>query len=166
VSENPAQSPKQREELVHQIASLPSRLEALVSELSPEQLSGTHIPGEWTVAQNVHHVADAHLNGFVRFKLILTEDRPTLKPFDQERWAELLDSKLAVVTRSLLVLKGVHARWVELLRSLDEDEWRRFGYHPEVGIVSLDDLLQTYANHGEAHLAQIAQTLAARGQGS
>jgi hypothetical protein len=159
VSESPVQSPKQREELVHQIASLPTRLETLVSGLSPEQLAGTYIPGEWTVAQNVHHVADTHMNGFVRFKLILTEDRPTLKPFDQERWAESLDSKLVAVESSLLVLRGLHARWVELLRSLDEDEWRRFGYHPEVGIVSLDDLLRTYANHGEAHLAQIAKTL-------
>ncbi|MCX6045597.1 MAG: putative metal-dependent hydrolase [Chloroflexi bacterium] len=153
----------QRDEMIACIARLPVQLEALVHDLSPEQLTTHYLPNEWSVAQNVHHLADSHMNSFIRLKLILTEDHPTLKPYDQDAWAVRADADNLAIQSSLGLLQGLHRRWVTLFESLQEREWSRTGLHPENGEVSVEDLLRGYADHGEGHLDQITRTLAAQG---
>jgi DinB family protein len=153
---------EQRHELIEKIRVFPSQLRARVSGLTDEQLTTHFLAGEWTVAQNVHHVADSHMNSFVRTRLILTEDRPALKPYDQDRWAELADSGTTALEESLSILEGLHRRWVRLFESLSQVEWLRAGLHPEIGEVTLDNILQIYAAHGEGHIDQIDRTLAAQ----
>jgi hypothetical protein len=151
-----------RAEMIDRIRALPDQLENKVGGLSARQLTTPYDVGEWTVAQNVHHLADSHMNSFVRFKLILTEDRPTLKPYDQETWARQPDANHADISQSLTLLRGLHQRWCALLDNLSEADWSRAGRHPEVGQITIDDLLVSYADHGEAHLRQIQAVLDAR----
>jgi hypothetical protein len=153
---------EQRRELIETIRAFPAQLRARVAGLSDEQLTTHFLEGEWTVAQNIHHLADSHMNSFVRTRLILTENRPTLKPYDQDCWAELADSGTTALEDSLSILEGLHRRWVRLFESLDESDWRRAGLHPEIGEVALDDILRIYAAHGEGHIDQINRTLAAQ----
>jgi DinB superfamily len=153
---------EQRYELIEKIRVLPAQLRARVGGLSDEQLTTHFLEGEWTVAQNVHHLADSHMNSFIRTRLILTEDRPTLKPYDQDRWAELADSGTTALEESLSILEGLHCRWVRLFESLSEADWQRAGLHPEIGEVTIDSILQIYAAHGEGHIDQINRTLAAQ----
>lgn len=147
--------------MIAKIANLPEQLTALVRNLNTEQLTTHYLPNEWSVAQNVHHVADSHMNSFIRLKLILTEQRPPLKPYDQDAWAVRADADNVAIQSSLALLEGLHRRWVTLFESLQESEWSRTGLHPEIGEVSVEDLLRIYAGHGEAHLDQITRTLAA-----
>lgn len=151
----------ERRARIAQIRALPEQLTALVQDLSPAQLTSAYLPGEWSVAQNVHHLADSHMNSYVRCKLIATEDQPPLKPYDQDRWALFADASAADLDDSLALLHGLHARWARFWESLPEHAWTRTGTHPERGVVSLDELLQTYAEHGLGHLDQIRRTLAA-----
>jgi hypothetical protein len=152
----------QRGEMIEKIRMFPAQLRERVSRLTDVQLTTHFLEGEWTVAQNVHHLADSHMNSFVRMRLILTEDRPTLKPYDQDVWARLADSGTTALEESLSILDGLHRRWVRLFESLGEAEWRRAGLHPEIGEVTLDDILTIYAAHGEGHIDQINRTLAAQ----
>ena len=147
--------------LIGKIRALPGEVERLVAGLTPEQLTTAYLPGEWTVAQNVHHLVDSHLNSYIRCKLIATEDGPPLKPYDQDRWAVLADASQADIADSLALLRHLHARWVVFWESLGEAEWARSGFHPESGEVSLSTQLRLYAEHGEGHLEQIARTLGA-----
>lgn len=153
-----------RTTLINKIRRLPEQVASLVAGLSDGQLTARPLAGEWSVAQNVHHLADSHMNSYIRCKLIATEEHPTLKPYDQELWAELADASGADVTVSLSLLTALHSRWVVFWQSLADDAWARTGFHPENGTVSLDDLLESYADHGEAHLDQITRTLAAAGK--
>ena len=153
---------EQRHELIEKIRIFPSQLRARVGRLSDEQLTTHFLEGEWTVAQNVHHLADSHMNSFVRMRLILTEERPALKPYDQDRWAELADSGTTALEESLSILEGLHRRWVRVFESLGAADWRRAGLHPEIGEVTLDSILQIYAAHGEGHIDQINRTLEAQ----
>jgi hypothetical protein len=148
--------------LTGQIASLPDQLAELVEGLTPDQLTARPIPGEWSVAQNVHHLADSHMNSFIRLKLILTEANPPLKPYDQDAWADRADANHPNIALSLQLLRGLHVRWVQVFDSLSEAEWLRTGVHPEAGQITPVDLLQSYARHGLGHLDQIARTLAAQ----
>jgi hypothetical protein len=150
-----------RQELIGKIRALPDQVEELVAGISPAQLTARPLPGEWSVAQNVHHLVDSHMNSYVRCKLIMTEEQPTFRPYDQDRWAELPDASQADIADSLAMLRHLHARWVVFWESLGEDEWVRTGFHPDSGVVSLDDQLRLYAEHGEGHLEQIGRTLAA-----
>lgn len=152
---------QERRDCINRIRRLPAELDTLVSKLSEEQLLTAFIPGEWNVAQNVHHLADSHMNAFIRLKLMLTEDNPTLRPYLQERWAERVDSYDVPIQYSIMLLRGLHHRWVALFESLSEAEWQRTAIHPERGSVTVEYILQTYAAHGESHLDQIARTLAA-----
>ena len=151
----------QRQVWIAKIARLPAQIEALVRDLSDEQLSAHYLKAEWSVAQNVHHLADSHMNSFIRLKLILTEEKPTLKPYNQDAWAERADADNIAIQSSLGLLQGLHRRWVTLFESLAEAEWSRCGFHPENGEVSVEDLLRIYADHGEGHIDQITRTLAA-----
>lgn len=150
----------ERQALINTIRDLPARLAELVAPLTPEQLTTAYLPGEWTVAQNVHHLADSHMNSYIRCKLIASEDNPPLKPYDQDRWARFPDATPADISVSLALLTSLHARWVTFWETLPEAAWARAGVHPENGTVTLDDQLRLYAAHGEGHLEQIARTLA------
>lgn len=143
---------------INAIREFPAKLTALVEGLTPEQLTTAYNAPEWTIAQNVHHVADSHMNSFIRFRLLLTEDNPTIGAYKQEDWAKLVDSQDADISTSLMLLRGLHARWVQMLESITD--WSRPGVHPESGAISLDSLLTTYANHGEGHLKQIREVMA------
>lgn len=145
----------QRVSLIDEIAALPAGMRNAVAGLSDTQLDTPYRPEGWTVRQLIHHVADSHVNAYVRFKLALTEDRPTIKPYDQAAWAELPDARSEPVEISLDILDSVHHRWTILLRTLDEDGWQRTFMHPEIGEVSLETNLQLYAWHGRHHLAHV-----------
>lgn len=155
-------TPAERKERIEAIRSFPQQLEALVNGLSEQDLNTPYMAGEWTVSQNVHHVADSHMNAFVRFKLIYTEDKPNLKPYNQNLWAETPDASQLPLEYSLSILRGLHARWCALLDQLQDNDWARSGFHPENGVMTLDDILATYARHGAAHIDQIQRTLAAK----
>ena len=150
-----------RTEAIEKIRRLPQQLEELISGLSPQQLTAKPLPNEWTVAQNVHHIADSHINSYVRCKLMATEDNPTLKPYDEGAWALLTDGSSPDLSDSLALLKALHARWARFWENLPEDAWQRTGQHPESGPVTLARQLELYVQHGEAHLDQIRRTLAA-----
>jgi len=152
----PVKSPTdaQRREFIAAIAETPGRLAAATAGLTPAQLDTPYRPGGWTVRQVAHHLPDSHMNGYIRFKLALTEDEPTIKPYSEARWAELPDSRLPIEP-SLALLENLHARWVVLLRALTPADFARKFMHPEMGRLSLDDYLQEYAWHGRHHVAHI-----------
>lgn len=153
----------QKTEYIAKIAQLPRQVETLIAGLSVEQLLARPLPGEWSAAQNVHHLFDSHANSYIRCKLMATEENPPLKPYDQEQWAAFVDGSEADVTTSLALLKGLHKRWVSFWQNLPEASWQRTGTHPEAGVVTLERQLIAYAEHGEAHLRQISEVLAAQG---
>ncbi len=144
----------QRGALIAAIAETPEKLKAAIAGLNQAQLDTPYRPGGWTVRQVVHHVPDSHMNSFVRFKLALTEDEPTIKVYDEARWAELADAK-APIEPSLLLLESLHKRWILLLNSLTPSDWQRTFRHPERGTVTLENNLQLYAWHGRHHVAHI-----------
>ena len=152
---------KAREAAIEKIRRLPQQVEELVSGLSPQELTAKPLADEWTVAQNVHHIADSHINSYVRCKLMTTEDNPTLKPYDEGAWALLTDGSSDDLSDSIALLKALHARWVQFWENLPDDAWQRTGMHPESGPVTLARQLELYVEHGEAHLDQIRRTLAA-----
>jgi hypothetical protein len=146
---------EQKEELLRHIEQAPDRLRAAVEGLSERQLDTPYRPEGWTVRQVAHHVPDSHLNAYVRFKLALTEDEPTIKPYAEDRWARLADTQATPVEVSLALLASLHERWVRLLRSLQAEDWKRSFRHPELGVVNLEKNLAIYAWHGRHHVAHI-----------
>ena len=148
-------SREERSTFVGQIAEAPLRLRSAVTGLSDSQLDTPYRPGGWTVRQVVHHVPDSHLNSYTRFRLALTEDEPTIKPYHEDRWAELPDARTAPVEVSLRLLECLHSRWLGLLRSLSEEQWKRTFRHPDLGLVTLEQNLALYAWHGRHHVAHI-----------
>ena len=152
-----------QQDMIKTLREFPAAVEAVVQGLTDQQLDTLAIEGEWTIRQVVHHLADSHMNSFIRLKLILTETQPQLKPYDQEAWAKLFDTAGMPLAASLSILKGLHQRWVALFENLSEEDWQRTGYHPEIGDVSPADLLAIYDQHCREHLEQINRLLAARG---
>jgi hypothetical protein len=146
---------EQRGQFIAAIAETPARLAAAVAGLNPEQLDTPYRPGGWTVRELIHHIPDSHMNAFIRFKLALTEDEPTIKPYDEALWAKLGDVKGTPTQVSLALLENLHKRWVALLLSLSPADWLRKFRHPEIGTMMLDDLLALYAWHGRHHVAHI-----------
>jgi len=144
-----------RAELIAQIAAAPARLRAAVNGLSPQQLDTPYRPQGWTVRQVVHHVPESHMNAYIRFKLALTESEPTIKPYEQQLWAELPDVPVTPVETSLALLDFLHQRWVIVLKGMAEGDWQRTFRHPELGIVRLDTNLALYAWHSRHHVAHI-----------
>ena len=144
---------------IDEIARLPRQLRPIVEPLDDEQLARPYRPGGWTVAQVVHHLADSHVNSYTRFRLALTETRPTIRPYDEGAWAELPDARDLRVGPSLDLLDALHARWTGLLRSLGDAEFERDFDHPESGIVTLGVNTGIYAWHGRHHLAHIGLAL-------
>lgn len=151
-----AYSETQRSVCIKEIELLPSRIKSSVERLSDDQLDTVYRPGGWTIRQVVHHCADSHSNAFIRFKLALTEDSPTVKPYFEARWAELPDSKSAEISSSLKILEGIHIRWIVLLQSLSSEDFEKTFFHPEKNkMVSLNETLAMYAWHGRHHLGHI-----------
>lgn len=151
----PSIAREERSTLVDELARLPSRLRSAVEELSEGQLDTPYRPGGWTVRQVVHHVPDSHLNSYVRFKWAVTEERPTIRTYDQVAWADLSDARSGPIGPSLDLLDALHRRWTDWLRTLSDADWQRTFVHPEMGELDLDVQLQLYAWHGRHHLAHV-----------
>ena len=152
----------ERARLIQIISTLPEALASAVNGLSEAQLHTRSIETEWTVAQIVHHMADSHMNSYIRTKLMLTEAHPTLRPYDQEAWANTPEISPTPLEASLTILRGLHRRWIILFEHLSAEDWQRTAYHPEIGDITFDDILTIYARHGEEHLEQIQRVLAAQ----
>ena len=149
-------TPAERKSAIEAIAKAPAAMRSAVNGLTDAQLDTPYRPGGWTVRQVVHHVPDSHMNAFTRFKLALTEDAPTIKPYDEAKWAELEDGKSKLVEHSLTLLDALHARWVFLLERLKPADFERTVIHPEHDApMSLDALLSMYSWHGKHHVAHI-----------
>ena len=148
-------SDSDRKTYIDEIESAPAQLRAAIAGLTAAQLSTPYREGGWTVRQLVHHVPDSHMNAYVRFKLALTEDEPTIKPYEEARWAELPDSETVPVETSIVLLDSLHKRWVPLLCSIPAADWSRKFRHPERGTMTLDQNLALYAWHGKHHVAHI-----------
>jgi uncharacterized damage-inducible protein DinB len=147
---------QQRPRWIEEIAAAPAGLRAAVANLSATQLDTPYRTGGWTVRQVVHHLPDSHLNAYVRFKLALTEDGPTIKPYEEARWAELPDGRAGPIELSLDLLSALHQRWVLMLRQMQPVDFGRVFLHPEHRrMMSLDEILGMYAWHGRHHIAQI-----------
>jgi hypothetical protein len=148
---------------IEDIEKAPRALRAAVEGLSPQQVETPYREGGWTVRQVVHHVPESHMNAYIRFKLALTEDEPTIKPYEQQLWAELGDVQDTPIEVSLALMDPLHDRWVRLLRSMNADDWKRNFRHPELGVVPLEKNLALYAWHSRHHVAHITELRARRG---
>ncbi|HEX4545912.1 MAG TPA: bacillithiol transferase BstA [Candidatus Acidoferrum sp.] len=153
----PQVTPAGRQQAISEIAAAPAKLRAAVKGLNHAQLDTPYREGGWTVRQVVHHVPDSHLNAYVRLKLALTEEKPTIKPYNEAAWAELADSKTAPIEVSQTLLDSVHTRWDRLWRSLKPEHFARFLVHPEHGERTVDWLLFLYEWHGKHHTAHITE---------
>jgi len=148
-------SPSGRAERMATIRDLPQKMRDAIAGLSDEQLDTEYRPGGWTVRQTVHHVADSHANSIIRFKLALTEDEaPTIRPYYEDRWAELGDSRLPIDV-SLAMIDGIHGRWIALMESMSDEEFGKKFIHPETGEWTLDAALALYAWHSRHHTTHI-----------
>ena len=151
---------EERSDLIDRIDAHPARMRAAVDDLSDDQLDTPYRDGGWTVRQVLHHVVDSHLNSYVRFKLAVTEDNPTICTYEEKAWAELPDAKTAPVTGSLDLLEALHRRWVMFLRALEPDQCARTLTHPEAGVMTIDVLLEIYGwhvSHHEAHITSLRE---------
>lgn len=146
-----------RQRRIDVIRSLPAAVASAVAGLSETQLDTRYRPGGWTIRQTVHHLADSHSNSLTRFKLALTEDEPpTIRPYYEERWAELADSKLPVDV-SLKMIEAIHTRWTALLEAMTDDDFKREFIHPETGVWPLEGALALYEWHSRHHTAHITR---------
>lgn len=150
-----ASTPAERATYIARLAACPTELRAAVRGLDDSQLDTPYRDGGWTVRQVVHHLPDSHMNAYVRFKLGLTEERPTIKPYEENSWAQLPDSRTAPIDVSLDMLNSVHARWVMVLRAMRDADFAREIVHPETGLQTLDRVLALYAWHGRHHIAHV-----------
>lgn len=155
-------STEERTRLIATMRHLPDALEALVSEIPTSDLVMSYLPGEWSIAQNVHHLADNHMNAFFRFKRILIHNNPPISHFDQRNWARTIEATIPDIADSLMILRGLHQRWCHLMENLSDTEWVRYGMHDQAGLITLEDMLLAYVSHGEGHLKQIQDSLDVR----
>ncbi len=156
-------TPTQRKELIDKMRQLPDQIEAAVRGLDDQKLDTPYGPGKWTPRQVVHHLADSHMNALVRMKLVLTEDKPALKGYNQDDWAKFEDASKLSIAPSLVIIRGLHERLVHMLEHTKEADFQRLGVHSERGNITLDDLVLTYGRHGEKHCGQINGLRAAKG---
>jgi hypothetical protein len=145
---------EQRSAKIERIGAAPTALRNAVKGLTDEQLDTPYRDGGWTCRQVVHHVADSHMNAFLRFRWVVAEDRPTIKTYDQDEWAKFPDLKLPL-DPSLQIIDALHTRWTTFLSALPSSAWERKANHPEHGEVTMDDLLNIYSEHGHNHAKQI-----------
>ena len=147
----------QRRQFIDDIARAPASLRAAIDGLSAQQIETPYRDGGWSVRQVVHHVPESHMNAYVRFKLALTEDSPTIKPYEENLWAKTGEVQSTPLETSLAMLDSLHDRWVRLLRSLKPEDWKRQFNHPELGAVALEKNLALYSWHGKHHVAHITE---------
>jgi hypothetical protein len=151
-------TPARRDGWIAEIADLPAQMRAALHGLSDAQFDTPYRDGGWTVRQVAHHVPDSHLNAYLRFKLALTEDNPTIKPYEEARWAELPDTAGTQVGVSLMLLEALHRRWVVLLKAMADPEWSRTYFHPgEKKSFKLEGALAMYVWHGQHHVAHVTR---------
>ena len=146
-----------RAELIARIDETPVRLREAVRRLTDEQLQTPYREGGWTLAQVVHHLPDSHMNAYIRFRLALTESEPTIQPYKEALWAELHDATSSDIESSVVLLEGLHQRWVSLMRRMTPAQWTLAFIHPERGRVTLERNLALYAWHGRHHVAHITR---------
>lgn len=151
-----------RKDFIQTIEDLPEKIRRAVDNLSDEQLDTPYRPEGWTVRRLVHHVADSHLNAYCRFKLALTEDFPTIRPYYEDRWANLADAKLPIED-SLKIIEGVHSRWTAILHSMTDDDFQRKLNHPDSGEWTLEKFLALYNWHSKHHTAHITSLCERKG---
>lgn len=159
-------TPEERRALIDKLRQAPAQLEAAVAGLTDAQIDYIPQEGEWSIRQVVHHMPDSHMQGFIRMKWMLTEDQPTIKLYNQPGFAALPDTSTTPISVSLDLLELLHLRWADLLDNLTEADWARTANHPERGIITVADMLKTYVDHGENHVSQINNALAAYGANS
>jgi hypothetical protein len=147
----------ERKKFIEDIEQAPKALRAAVAGLSPQQWDTPYRDGGWTVRQVVHHVPESHMNAYIRFKLALTEDEPTIKPYMEDRWAQLDDVRSTPPEVSLALLDNLHTRWIQVLLTIKPEQWKRNFRHPELGVVSLEKNLALYSWHGRHHVAHITE---------
>jgi hypothetical protein len=154
---NASPTAEERNNLITDIERTPVALRSAVQGLTPQQIETPYRDGGWTVKQVVHHLPDSHINAYIRFKLALTEDEPTIKPYEEARWAQLEDTRSTAIEVSLSLMDSLHHRWVRLLRAIQPEEWQRTFRHPEIGVLTLDKALIIYGWHGKHHVAHITE---------
>jgi len=158
-------SDKQVENWITEIELFPTRLEEKIKDLSETSLKWKYRPDGWTIKQVIHHCADSHMNSFIRFKLCLTEDTPTIKPYFEDRWSELPDVLETNISESIKILEGLHSRWTHLLKSLTSSDLKKEFIHPEHGTkFSIDKNIGLYAWHSNHHLSHIDQAIKGKGK--
>ena len=150
-------TPALRQDAITEIAGTPAKVRAAVAGLNDAQLDTPYREGGWTVRQVVHHVADSHMNAYVRLRLALTENEPTIKPYEESAWAKLEDAQHAPPEVSLKLLEPLHERWVRLLKTVTPEQYARPLRHPDSGLKNVDWLLFLYAWHGRHHTAHITE---------
>src|SRR5262245_986187 len=148
-------TPAQVKESIKIIELAPAALRKAIEGLSPQQLETNYRPGGWTVRQVVNHVPDSHLNAYIRCKLAVTEEKPTIRPYYEDRWAELQDGRNGKIETSLDLLENLHSRWVIFLRSLSDADYNKIYVHPDIGELKLGTTIADYSWHGRHHTAQI-----------
>ena len=148
-------TPDELQRAIDEIAEAPAKLREAVKGLADQQLDTPYREGGWTIRQVVHHVPDSHVNSYVRFKLAMTEENPTIRPYHEDRWAELEEARTAPVEVSLALLDSLHYRWVLFLRSFSEADFRRTFNHPELGAMTVHKNIALYAWHGKHHIAHV-----------
>lgn len=163
---DPEATGEKRTARIAEIRGAPPALRRAVDGLSDDQLDTPYREGGWTVRQLVHHVADSHLNAYQRFRLALTEEEPTIRPYDEKRWAELPDARRAPPELSLSLLDALHRRWLLLLGEMTANDFSRTLRHPEHGVLTLDRMLQLYAWHGRHHVAHVTRLRERAGWGT
>jgi uncharacterized damage-inducible protein DinB len=151
-----AVTPEQREAFIEAIAATPLRMREALDGLSAGELDTAYREGGWTARQVAHHVPDSHMNAYIRCKLALTEEQPTIRTYEEDRWARLADTRDTPIEISLSLLDALHTRWVTLLRALPPEDFARTLNHPDHGPMTLDQLLAMYAWHGRHHVAHVA----------
>jgi len=160
---DPPRDPAGRAERIGHLAACPDRLAEALFDLDESQLDTPYREGGWTIRQVAHHLPDSHMNAYLRMKLALTEDAPTVKPYFEDRLARLADYRDTPAQTSVTLLRALHERWVVLLRNLGESDWQRTFVHPESGLQTLDQVLDLYAWHSRHHVGQIASLRARKG---
>ena len=148
---------EQKRQFLDHIEQTPANLRAAIRGLSDRQLDTPYRDGGWTVRQVIHHVPDSHMNSYIRFKLALTEEEPTIKPYFEDRWAELPEAKQGETEISLALLDALHKRWMLVLSNLHDSDWQRTFRHPELGPMTLEKTLALYSWHGRHHVAHITE---------
>jgi hypothetical protein len=150
--------PELQDEWIAAIEALPKWLDPCIENLDEAQLDTPYRPGGWSIKQVIHHIADSHMNAYIRLKLALTEDSPVIKPYDENLWAQLPDNDAVPVNVSITLLHALHRRWGQLLRNLQESDWERTYYHPEQErYIPIWEMTDQYAWHGRHHMEQIRQ---------